>query len=462
VTERALRALVLLYYFPPSGGPGVQRGLKLCARLASLGIEATVVTVAPETYDGPGEYAPDPSLGYEIPPGLRVVRTSGGGGRRLRAALSAARLYGAAWRLAPRRFFERQAAWFAPALEASIAEVRRSRPDVVLTSSQPYVAHLVGRELRLRTGVPWVADFRDPWTDSWGRAWPSEGTYQWECDREDETLFDADRVVSNTPGSRRELLARRPWIDASKVDVVPNGYDPADFVVEPAPRNPAEVLVVHGGAFRAKPPGAEVRGLRATFGAAAFSPWPYDLSTHSPATLFRAMAQAGARGAPRTIRALLVGALDARWIEFARSLGVADRVEATGYLAHRAATSRLLAADLLYLPTITRADGAAVSNVPAKAYEYLGSGRPVAALAGLGDVRDLVADRARVVVLDPRDVAGLADLLAATAAGAGPPACGPDPADVHAWRRDELAVRMAETLRRAVAPPGADAAAGYR
>ena len=46
MTDRPLRALVLLYYFPPSGGPGVQRGLKLCRHLPRFGVEPTVVTVA--------------------------------------------------------------------------------------------------------------------------------------------------------------------------------------------------------------------------------------------------------------------------------------------------------------------------------------------------------------------------------------------------------------------------------
>jgi len=452
-----MRALVLLYYFPPSGGPGVQRGLKLIRRLPSLGIEPTVVTVEPSTYGGAGEYAPDPSLGAEAPSDVRVVRTASGEHRRLKRALTAAHLYRFAWSLAPRRFFERQAAWFAPALAASLAEIDRSRPDVVLTSSQPYVVHLVGRELRRRTGVPWVADFRDPWTSAWGRSWPDETAYRWECDREDEVLADADRVVANTPGSRRELLARRPWIAEGKVDVVPNGYDPADLKVDPAPRSADELLVVHSGAFRAAPPGPARRGLRALVDRRAFAALPFDLSAHSPAPLLRAMALARGRTS-RRIRARLVGTLDARWLELARSLGVADDVEAPGYRPHREATSHLLAADLLYLPTVTRTDGVSVSNVPAKTYEYLGAGRPVAALAGPGDVRDLVADRARVAALTPGDDDGLADLLVRCAAGGGPSPVAADPPDVHAFRRDELAARMAEILRAAAGRGGSGGA----
>jgi len=447
VSARPLRALVLLYYFPPSGGPGVQRGLKTCRLLPDAGVEPTVVTVDPQTYAGPGEYAPDATLLAEVPPGLRVVRTRSGERRRLKTALQAARLLRFAWTATPRHFFERQAAWFAPALAACLSEVERSRPDVLLTSSQPYVAHLVGREVRRRTGVPWVADFRDPWTTAWGRTWPSDRALSWETQREDEVLADADRVVANTPGSRAEFLARRPWLAPSKVGVVANGYDPEDFAVAPAARDPSQLLVVHSGAFRAAPPGPPRTGLRAWIDSASVLPVPYDLSTHSPEPLFRAMADAAASGTARPVRARLVGPLAAGWMDLARALGVADRVEATGYRPHREATSHVLAADLLYLPTVTRRDGAAVSNVPAKTYEYLGSGRAVAALAGPGDVRDLVHGRDRVAVLGPGDVGGLASLFVACAAGGGPAAEAPDPPDSHPWRRAALTTQMAEILR---------------
>jgi glycosyltransferase involved in cell wall biosynthesis len=449
---RPLSALVVLYYFPPSGGPGVQRGLKLVKALPRFGITPTVVTVEASAYAGPGEYVPDPSMGLEVPPELRVVRTPSGERRGLKAALQRARLFRAAWTLSPRRFFERQAEWYAQALAACLAELDRSKPDVVLTSSQPYAAHLVGRELRRRAGVPWVADFRDPWTTSWGRSWPSRRAFAWESDREDETLADADVVVANTPGSRAEMLARRPWIAPARVVVVRNGYDPEDFAVPPAARRADELLVVHSGAFRAPPPGAERRGLRRRLDAFSYAPLPYDLTTHSPAQLFAAMAEAGRRATARPVRARLVGPLDPRWLDAARALGVADRVEALGYRAHREATSHVLAADLLYLPTITRTDGAAVSNVPAKTYEYLGSGRPVAALAGPGDVRDLASVGGRVALLEPRDEAGLADLLVRAASGDGPPASPPDPEDARAYRREELAGRMAAVLRAAAEP----------
>ena len=447
-----MRALVLLYYFPPSGGPGVQRGLKLCRELPALGIEPSVVTVAPQTYREPGEYVPDPSLEAEVPAGLRIVRTPSGRRLRVETALHTVRAMRLARHAAPSAFFERQAAWFRPALDACLGEVRRARPDVLLTSSQPWTAHLVGREVRRRTGLPWVADFRDPWMTAWGRTWPSERAWCWEHEREDEVLRDADRVVANTPGSLREMLVRRPWLPPGKFAVVPNGYDPADFAVPPAARDVADFVIVHSGAFRAAPPGSVRTGLRGWIDRSAFAPLPYDLSTHTPQTLFEAMARLP-DGPGRRVRARLVGRLDPRWLDLARSLGVGERVEALGYLPHREAASHVLAADLLYLPTVTRTDGEPATNVPAKTYEYLGSGRPIAALAGPGDVRDLLAGRDRVSLLGPRSADGLAALVAGLAALPRAPDTAPDPPDARPWRRGEIARRMAAVLAGAARAP---------
>ena len=445
-----MRALLLLYYFPPSGGPGVQRGTGLARHLPAYGVEPIVVTVAPQTYAGPEEYAQDPSLEEDVPAGLRVVRSPGGERRTLRRLLGRARLLRWAAQVAPRAFFERQAGWYAPAVAATLAAIERERPDVLLTSSQPYVVHLVGREVRRRTGIPWVADFRDPWTLCWGRSWPSRGAFAWEDRREEEALADADAVVANTPGQRRELLERRPWLDTAKVACVPNGYEPADFATPAADRPPGELLVVPSGAFRARPPGAARRRRRGPADRASYQPMPVDLSSHAPTPLLEALAVLRRRDPGARVRVRLVGALDPRWLDQARAAGVSEAIEPLGYLPHRHATAQLLAADLLYLPTITRTDGEAVSNVPAKTYEYLGSGRPIAALAGPGDVRDLLQGRDRAVLLPPGDADALADVLAAAAAGAGPPAASVDPPDAHPWRRAEVARRMAELLRRAV------------
>lgn len=457
-----MKALVVLYYWPPSGGPGVQRGLKTCRFLRDHGIEPVVVTVPPATYELPGEYPLDRSLLADAPDGVRVVHTRPPRGAGLRAALVRARLFRPASALFPAPFFERQAGWLGPLTDALLRAIRDERPDVLLTSSQPYVVHLAGRAARVATGIPWVADFRDPWTQSWGRVWPSRRAFDWEERREESVLADADAVVANTPGCRRDLLARRPWLDPRRVTVIPNGYDPDDFGSpreRAAPHDASEFRIVHSGAFRARAPGPPEGALRAWIAGRSPVPVPYDLSTHAPEPLFRAVARLGGTAAGRRIRVRLVGEVAPGWLRRAEELGISDCVESLGYRPHRDAVAEVLAADLLYLPTITRRDGGAVANVPAKTYEYLGSGRPLAALAGPGDVRDLLAGRDRCVLLPP-DGEGLAELVERSAAGRGPPAVAPDPDDARPWRRSATAERTAALLN-AVGGKTARGSAGF-
>ncbi len=443
-----LRALLMIYAFPPSGGSGVQRGVKLCRYLPESGVEPSVVTVEDDAYLRRGDMGVlDPSLAAELPAGLRVVRTKTGDLSGVRAKLKKLHLLDAAWHVAPKYFFERFAGWRGPLLAAARDEIRRARPDVMITSSPPNVVHLAALELRRSEGIPWVADFRDPWTLFWHKDWPSARAKRWEEDREAEVIRGADAVIANTPGQRREILERYSDVAPDKVAAIPNGYDAADFDVAPAPRPADEVLVVHTGKVTCENPKAESRERPRKSNAFADAN-PFDRSTHSLEWLLQAMSiLRGRPGAPR-VRARVVGNLDKSWEARAEALGVRAQVDFLGYVPHRESIAHLLAADLLYLPTIVRRDGRPCANVPQKTYEYLGAGRPVAALTDEGDVRDLMVGRARCTVLGPRDAQGLADLLARLAPGAAPHALPPDPPDARPWRRDDQVRRIAQVLRR--------------
>lgn len=428
--------------------------MKLCGFLRDEGVEASVLTVDPSAYTLPGEYPPDPTLAADVPSGLRVTRTPTGGRRRVRDALSRLGLFRFAHHLAPGAFFERQAAWLGPLTAALLDEIDRTRPDVLLTSSQPYVVHLAGLAAQQATGIAWVADFRDPWTLSWGRSWPSERAFRWEDRREEEVLASADRVLANTPGTRREWLERRPWLDGRKILVARNGYDPEDFRGA-APRSDGTFRIVHAGSFRVKPPGDARRGVRAALDRRGPEPVPYDVRTHSPEALLVALAALGPAAA--RVRVRCVGAVDPGWAAFADSIGVGPNLETTGYRPHRETTAEMLAADLLWLPTITRRDGRPVSNVPAKTYEYLGSGRPVLALAGPGDVEDVLGDRERCLRVRPGPGAeeAMADTLRDVVERGPPAGTEPDPPDAHPYRRSETARAVAAALRDAAASAAA-------
>src|SRR5690606_10060076 len=170
------RLLVVAYYFPPAGGAGVQRVLKWVKYLRDFGIEPVVVTVRAGAYP-----KHDETLVRDVPEGVEAYRS-----RALDPFGTYARLTGRTRQAAvaeqlqnaPDGFGERLARWmranvvlpdarvgWVPFAIRTAKRLHRERPfDAVLTSGPPHSAHLVGRALR-RAGLPWIADFRDPWTD---------------------------------------------------------------------------------------------------------------------------------------------------------------------------------------------------------------------------------------------------------------------------------------------------------
>ena len=177
-----MRLLVVAYYFPPAGGPGVQRVLKLVKYLGRFGVQPSVLTVD----DGSFPHQ-DAALGADIPPGTEVRRAPALDPLRLYARLKSGKGETAvpvgslgeatSWgeraaRFARANMFlpDARVGWVPYAARAARRWVDEAAAagdpfGAVLTSGPPHSAHLVGLALkRARPALRWVADFRDPWT----------------------------------------------------------------------------------------------------------------------------------------------------------------------------------------------------------------------------------------------------------------------------------------------------------
>jgi len=161
-----LRVLIVSFYFPPAGGGGVQRVLKLCRHLPELGIEVDVL--AP---DDPKWSAVDPGLAADIPPATTVHRARYRGPSHAQtpaarlAAARGARAIGVRAALLGRRLLlpDPEVAWLPDAVRAGVRIVREREIDVVLSTSPPNSVHVIAAAIARRAGVPFVADFRDSW-----------------------------------------------------------------------------------------------------------------------------------------------------------------------------------------------------------------------------------------------------------------------------------------------------------
>lgn len=357
------KILLITYHFPPSAASGTFRLLGFARHLPRHGWQPLVV--APPML--PWEPI-DPALLKDVPPStvIREVRYPAHAPKLLRAAAQ-------------------YAIWLPRAWSACKQMVAEHRPDVVLTSGPPHCVHALGHYLKRRTGLPWVADFRDPWisnetsrTLTWRQRW----ALRWE-----RGVFEnADLVLANAPNACT-LYQRHYPAQREKIVTLTNGFDPQPVSHLVERKTEGNVELLHAGEIYAG---------------------------RNPTPLFEALATLKAGGNPVKFR--LLGRCESSEVHAQiRERGWTDFVVYEGQRDYQDALQAMQAADILVL---FDSPGRRV-GVPAKLYEYLGAGRPILALAeGDGDTAAILRESGvlhRVVA--PTDAAGIhravAELVAA-------------------------------------------------
>uniref|UniRef100_UPI0032162661 glycosyltransferase family 4 protein n=1 Tax=uncultured Draconibacterium sp. TaxID=1573823 RepID=UPI0032162661 len=172
------KVLIITYYWPPSGGPGVQRPLKFARYLPDFGWEPIILTVRN------GEYpAIDESLEKDIPPGCKVYKTKVAEpsflyrkftGMKKNDKIPVANLAqkNVSWKkklsnqIRLNLFVpDAKIGWIPYAFKQGKKIIEQEKPDIIFSTSPPPTVHLIAKKLAKWSGIKWVADFRDPWTN---------------------------------------------------------------------------------------------------------------------------------------------------------------------------------------------------------------------------------------------------------------------------------------------------------
>ncbi len=431
------RVLVISYYFPPSGGPGVQRTLKFVKYLPDFGWQPTVLTVRPDRAAYPDL---DPTLLDEVPAAARVVRTRSWDPYALFARLQGKAKHEAVgvafvkdeheqgWQQRLARWIranvflpDARVGWVPFARHAAKKLLAAQPFDVILTSGPPHSTHLVGRALRRRFDVPWVADFRDPWTDvSYYQTLPhTTPARRLDAALERAVLSTADAVVSVSDGFGRLLKAHA---DLRRYETLPNGYDAADLPgAEPSfpPIRSDRFVIAHVGTLSAQ---QQAPGLVEALARQA---------TADPAWHAR-------------LEVRFVGHVDAAILDAFRAAGLGEVLRLVPYVPHAEALGHMREATVLIAAVQRVVNNEGV--VPAKVFEYLSVGTPVLALAPPdGDLAAILRATGGGAVFDHEDAAGIGAFLARHAARLqqGRPPDAPDPAALRAYDRRALTGRLA-------------------
>ena len=150
------KAIMISYRFPPFAGSGVFKTLKFVKYLRNFGWEPVVISAKSS------KFAPiDKTLLEEVPDKIKVFRTYSIESKVYRYLPEIVGINGK-WYQTPDAFI----GWLPSALFKAQEVVKNEKPNVIYSTSPPITSHLIAMLLKKKTGLPWVADFRDPWTDN--------------------------------------------------------------------------------------------------------------------------------------------------------------------------------------------------------------------------------------------------------------------------------------------------------
>ena len=258
------RVLLFAYYFPPMANTGVLRMLKTARYLPVHGWEPTVVTVNKTDYP-----TQDAELLRDLPPTCEVIRTRSLDPDRLYRLVKGAKssgfydletrgsrgLLSRVTRLVRGALFvpDTRIGWLPFAYRAGIRAVRTRGLDAVMASGPPPTALLAGAIVARRTHRPFLADFRDPWTEAY--FYPDRPVIAHWFNRRLEAwvLRQASCITAVGEGVADGLRRRLPARQRGKVHVIPNGFDPADFPPDAtAPAPDAPFTLVYCGSLHAR------------------------------------------------------------------------------------------------------------------------------------------------------------------------------------------------------------------
>ncbi|MFM2375572.1 MAG: hypothetical protein RLZZ165_669 [Bacteroidota bacterium] len=216
------KILFIAHHFPPMGGPGVYRATRFAQHLTEMGYDLHVLTVALSDISE-GACPVDVSMERSLPAGLKITRVPIHYKPRLRDKLIRLHLMRLAWMLFWFHWWEPPARWPRHCLQPALEIIDREGIELVWTSSGPFVATLLGHRLKRRRGVKWVADLRDPFTESYFWVWPSKWHWFFSRWMEKRIWGKADKLVVTCPALKEEYV-RRGIATEDKIAVITNGY----------------------------------------------------------------------------------------------------------------------------------------------------------------------------------------------------------------------------------------------
>lgn len=389
------KALIITYYWPPGSGPGVQRWLKFCKYLPENGWEPIVITVRNGSYP-----ATDPSLLDEVPAQMSVFKTKtlepfaiynalrGKKGKTVEVAMGSIKgnesMLSKAANYVRANYFipDARIGWNRFAKKTALEVIRIEKPNVIITTGPPHSTHLVGFSLNAETQIPWIADFRDPWSTIYYNAFLNRTRSSKEKDKKLEQMVvkSAHGIIAATPGLKAEFEKQ-----AKAITFIPNGYDESDFK-QPNSKPTSVFTLAYVGNLKA------FQNIEKVWSVLA------ELKKESLETM--------------PIRFQITGNVADEVLRTFERFDMADMVDVLPFVPHKQAIERMYAAQMLLLP-IPKSDGNQ-NILTGKIFEYLATKRPILAVGPTdGNAAILLAECGKSAMIDYTDHQGIKNALKA-------------------------------------------------
>ncbi|SRX56027.1 glycosyltransferase family 4 protein [Aequorivita sp. CIP111184] len=366
------RALIITYYWPPAGGPGVQRWLKFVKYFREFGVEPIVYV--PENPNYP---LIDENFSSEIPVDIEVIKqpisepyrfaklfskkktkqiSSGIISKKEASAMEKLMLY------VRGNFFipDARVGWVKPSVAFLSEYIAKNPVDVVITTGPPHSLHLIGMQLQKNLNVKWIADFRDPWTTihyhkSLRLNKSSERKHK---ELEASVLKLADIITVTSPTTKKEF----EMITETPIEVITNGYDTLEEIHFEKDKS---FSISHIGSL---------------------------LSERNPEVLWKVLAEICKENNSfkNDLRLKFAGAVSEEVKKSLESFKLFSNCEFLGYVSHQEAIKLQHQSQVLLLVEINSAETRAI--IPGKLFEYLAAKRPIIAFGPKeSDIEEIIS-----------------------------------------------------------------------
>ena len=395
MSETKKKVLIISYYWPPAGGGGVQRWLKFARYLPSFNWSPIVYT--PENPDYP---ILDHSLIREVPADIEVLQhpifepyrwyrnlvgkknkgLSAGFIRDQKEESFGSKCIG--WIRGNIILPDARRFWIRPSIQFLSSYLEEHPVDAIITTGPPHSMHLIGLGLKKRTGIPWIADFRDPWVnmDHADKLRVGKAAMNRHRAWERKVVRSADQVITASwhVAHQYEALRGKP------VHVITNGFDPADF--------PHEVNESHEWCI----------GHFGTMG-----------DDRNPIHLWEAISEIRRETgfAGKNVKLVFAGPTDAEIHASLERAGLNDILTFSPYLSHEESVQKMMQCKLLLLPL--NRNSSEEGRVPGKIFEYLATGNYILGIGSpTGDSSRILRETKAGIMLSYDDKEGMRKVLA--------------------------------------------------